>query len=102
MVHNGEKDIVVAGSGWILAGISSISLYLYLNQKAICNCPSIPSGLSAKAATVICHCPNPSIGLLIIGILALLSGIWIVLARRMIARMRARLIAKRHPKYKSK
>jgi hypothetical protein len=51
---------------------------------------------------VICHCPGPSVGLLIIGILALLSGIWIIVARRMIVRMRAKLIAKRRIRYKSK
>jgi hypothetical protein len=101
MIHKEEKGIVVAGSGWILAGVSSLSLYLYLGGRAICNCPNIPSGLSAKAATAICHCPSPPIGLLAIGILALLSGIWIILARRMIARMRARLMAKSR-RYKSK
>lgn len=96
-----ERGIITAGIGWILSGVSSLLLYLYLSGKDICSCPNIPSNSSIQVAQSICHCPSASPGLLAIASLALVSGIWMIIARKRIERLRAKLLARRL-RYESK
>lgn len=61
-----EVRIVAAGSGWMVAGASSLALYAYRLHL---------------------------LTFLAIGILALVSGLWIIMARKGILRFRERIIA---------
>ncbi len=69
-----EKQIIAAGIGWIASGISSGLLYAFLVRHA---------------------------GFLVIAILASLSGIWVIIARDRIMRIRSAMISGR-ARYKSK
>ncbi len=72
-----KKEILIAGLGWIAAGIVSIATWALVFARVICNCLNIPIGTQVMSIYVLCACSNP-IGLVYIGLFVIAIGIIIL------------------------
>ena len=76
-----KKEILVAGLGWMLAGAVSIVTWALAFSKVLCNCQSVPEGVSQ--AYIVCNCINP-VGLVFVGIFVMAVGAALLVNNRKI------------------
>ena len=89
-----EKQVVVSGTGWLLAGL--LCLLLSMLQAPVCNCPNIPVNASPQQVAALCSCPSNNLSTELVAVLALAIGSWIIISRKRILEIRKRLLKDRH------
>lgn len=85
-----ERQVVISGIGWIIAGILCFSVYTLQTQQ-VCNCPNIPVNISAQQAQTVCNCPSGNLYTLLVGILTVVVGAWIIISRKRILKLKKKL-----------
>ncbi len=87
-----KKEPLIAGLGWIFAGIVSLLAYGLIVNHRICSCPFIPANATPSQVANLCHCLGGSTyGLVIIGLVAIAAGITVLAFNRRIGRAMLRI-----------
>ncbi len=81
-----EKLVLTAGLGWLVAGLITLAIGMYVGSSAICSCPAIPANATATQIAQICRCGG-YIGYIYsyVGAAAAVTGLMLALLHRRIA-----------------
>ncbi len=89
-----DRSTIIAGLGWIAAGIVSLAAWAIKSQPAICNCPAQIIGQVSHP----CVCGSPAgsaAGLAYIGVLTLILGFAILLSSKQIEKLKRTMMRKK-------